>query len=494
MLEYFDDQIKNLLSGTPRPVAPVAPGAPLSPPPTTPTWTVSPGAAPSSAPVNWSTAQGATAFEPAPIARTVGGFGARAATLGRGVLGAAGTAGALSMIPLAAEAFASQSNPAYAPNLPTGFAETPGGAATGVNLPVRTPAAGNVPPPINRGGNVFGGYQGVGAVEGGRPAPLTTPPVDVGGDNYDRMGVQRAPTAYEQAYADASRVATSDSLFRQVDSQVGPGGNNGDAINARIRGFGANPSAVTNFNNAEFSAGNGVQVTRDANGQLTFTGAPNPYPKSYTKADGTATTNYTESEQYAGGVARANKEAAQLAAITSDKENEAALGKIYKNRSAVGRKQAIDLYIAQLGFKGTGAKLAQDAAIAAGKHGIDVQKLVLDSIRTQAEAGEKGASTGLKNFQLGAGMQTLLQGGTAAEASAVSAGRAVSGDRYVFNPTALPRPDGMVETLNNRSGQVQLTVPRIRPPTEGEIQAAMKAAPGKTRAELLAAAKARGYY
>lgn len=418
----------------------------------------------------------------------------------RSLLGFAGPIGAAAAIaPPLLGYIAGQSNPNYVPNNPTGFVDTAGGAATGVVLPVRTGAAGNVPPPStppllgyppDRASDwtlsdlIAGRARPATGVPAAAPAATLAPSAP---DNFDLMGTPAPATLTDFAAAAPAREANAQALMQGIDARIGAGGANPDAINSRIASFRNSPASVQDFNDAQFQSGTGVELRRDGSGNLTFGQQQTAFPKVYYKADGTPTQNYNESEQFISGTARANADKAQLAQIESTKENDAALQRIYSNKSAVGRQQAISLYVAGLGYKGETAKLAQAYALGAAKLGIDNQRLVLDTLKGQAEIGDKNASAATKAFQLNAAIQTRLNGGSAAQSAAVAAGRAVPGGRFTVPGSALPGPNGELPVLDANSGALQVK----KPVSEDDIKSTMRLR-GMTREQVVAQLRARG--
>jgi hypothetical protein len=391
----------------------------------------------------------------------------------------------------------SQSDPNYQPNLPTGFADTPAGAATGVVAPVRTQGAGNVPlprarapflnlPPITYDAREQAA-QNQRELNRVAPAQVAVPAIN--------PTVTTAPedTPYQRALDAALRVQGASDIQRNIDTQLGPGGTP-DGANARIRGFGARPGLVNDFNAAQAVSGTGVQVLRSPTGGLTFTDGPNAFPKQYTKPDGTATTNYNESEQFISGTARAAAEKAQLAKIEGDRDLDVLKQQIAANPTRAGKTLLLQQYLGELQSRSADRTLAATVGNNQAKLGIDASKLLLDAAKTQAEIKEKSGTGALSTLKLNMALNMLGKGDTAGAAALLGA-RANPGEKFVADPNELVKPGQGTRNIIGNAGTVKTV--KVAPvplpaPTEADI-AAIQKQKGWTRAETLANLREHSY-
>lgn len=302
------------------------------------------------------------------------------------------------------------------------FAETAGGAATGVIQPRRIA-------PL-----------GVPAVGSTTPLPAVAGPTN----SSDRGEVANALNNPQQATAaDFSAVQTADAAraggtLRTVDSQVGRGGygaNGGYArvenINERVRGFGANPAALANLNEAQRLNRTGITGTRQADGSISFANDPNAQKKIYTGADGKPTTNWNDTEEYQSAIQRNAADKGALAAIEKQNQFSDLQDNVRKARTVTGKKVATDILntavqadVARENAQGVRATAGAQLQRQAMKDNTDTQLKLLE---LQATLGDKAAETKLKQYKA-AGIET---------GKLDAAGNSLS-PNYVFEPTLKP--------------------------------------------------------
>lgn len=175
-------------------------------------------------------------------------------------------------------------------------------------------------------------------------------------------------------------------LLQSTDKLVGSAGTGDTAdINARIRGFGANPQALGNLNEAMRLDRTGVQATRDENGQITFSSAPGAQTQQYQTPDGKLTADYTKSAQYLGGVQRAQADAARLAELTNERDLNDAAANVRNATTVNGQRTALAVLAAKLQLQSTREKTAATAGTERSKL---LQELFLKAPGAQKEASE----------------------------------------------------------------------------------------------------------
>jgi hypothetical protein len=297
-------------------------------------------------------------------------------------------------------------------------------------------------------------------------------------------------TPYQQALEAALRVQGASDIQRNIDTQLGPGGTP-EGANARIRGFGARPDLVNDFNAAQAVSGTGVQVLRSPTGGLTFTDGPNAFPKQYTKPDGTATTNYNESEQFISGTARAAAEKAQLAKIEGDRDLDVLKQQIAANPTRNGKTLLLQQYLGELQSRSADRTLAATAGNNQAKLGIESTKLLLDAAKTQAEIKDKRGTGALSALKLNMAVDMLGKGNVKG-ASALLGARADPGEHFVRDQNQLSGPNDTTIRLVGNQGTVK-TVPIPLPSVTATQIAAAAQEKGISIAEATRRARANGF-
>lgn len=80
-----------------------------------------------------------------------------------------------------------------------------------------------------------------------------------------------------------------------------------------------NAASMDMYNQGLAAKGSGIQVSKDANGQLRLSGSTGPEKMQYTTPDGTPTDDYTKTRQYAEGVGVAKRDKELLATMQHDR-------------------------------------------------------------------------------------------------------------------------------------------------------------------------------
>lgn len=272
----------------------------------------------------------------------------------------------------------------------------------------------------------------------------TPPAVDTVPQNAREISRIPAPAGSPRDIL-AAQAADSESGFAKLLSTnalvgaggLGPDGGAGgtEAVNERIRGFGTNPRALEMFNEAQRLDRSGIQATRDANGQITFSSAPSATPRQYQAPDGSLTTNYNQSAQYREGVARAATDKAQLDAIERQRALETAQENVTNARTPKRLAAATEVLKSMLALEGQRGQTAVAVAAAQSKAGLDQSRLMLDFLKGKAEIGDKEASALIKQLTAGQGVRAIQEGQSAAEVSGILGQRGAQQPRMTVLPS-----------------------------------------------------------
>ena len=340
------------------------------------------------------------------------GYGARALNALK-MLGKGG----LATVPfqLAAGDIASRANnPNFQPDTSASVVENAGGAATGI----QRPSLGESRTALRTTGALGVDVAAQNARELARTAPPSAAPVADPSKQPHTAGPIGPNTAQAQIDAAADpRIAEkadrdrADTLLTTIDAQVGRGGYGAaggyagaDAINERIRGFGADPAALANLNEVQRLNRTGITGTRQANGTIMFSNDPTAPKKTYTGADGQPTTNWEDTQEYQSAIRRNAADTAKVGAIEQRDKFEA-LETAYRGAKTVtGKRLAAERLNTEMtlaaqrdiagGVRATaGAQLARQTQ----KDSVDTQMKLLE---LQASLGDKSAETKLKQLKI----------------------------------------------------------------------------------------------
>lgn len=292
------------------------------------------------------------------------------------------------------------------------------------------------------------------------------------------------------------------SVLPAVDKLIGPGGTyanggNPDAVNSRIRGFGANPEALTGLNRAQELNRTGITATRQENGNISFSGDPAAEKKIYTGADGKPTTKWTDTEEYQSAIARNAADKAALSKIESKKEQEGALA--LAARPATTARLGANATIAhalltnQIQRETNAATNAATNAETARKTTADQHKAAVDYMNAVSNGDLKAQEAAQKQFQVAMAGGVLASGGGFGAAAAAAGGRAGPHTTFGESVTSMPDPKtGALKIINHGTGEVKTVTPTPSLVTEGNITASMKAR-NLTRAQVIEQYKAAGH-
>ncbi len=415
---------------------------------------------------------------PAPAATTPPppGYGARALGAARtagGVL-RTGLAGGLVTAPfiMAAEDIYSRANVGLDGTqqggaLGASFAETPNGAATGVQLPsrgARATAIREASTPENAAQNRRELTRG-GAVVLATPGPEN---VTDTGAVADALNSPRQATATDFAAVQnegyAAQVADGNRAFG-VSRQLGATDGSSAANDARIRGFGANPGRLAQLNEIQRLDRTGIVGSRDANGQISFTNDPTAQKRQYEVGDGSFTTDYNKSAQYAQGVQLANQDKAALAALTERQQFEKLEGDVAR-ANAAGATGSLKTATDALNNARNVRAVQQNNAVTNAVAGAQLQRqtvkdqndTLINAAKAQAAIGKDAAETTLINTRIAEAEKARVAGKGPEVVSAILSGRA-STDSY----TAIPNLDpNKIDVLNRSTGAVIRKSPQVQ--------------------------------
>jgi hypothetical protein len=261
-----------------------------------------------------------------------------------------------------------------------------------------------------------------------------------------------------------------------------------ERINARIRAINSSPEALAGINEAQRLNGTGITATRDLNGRLVLSNAPGAVKKVYQAADGTTTTDYTKTEPYLSGVARAEAEKSQLGNIEDARALQQARGAIQRATTVHDRAVATELYKVEEQKQQSARTERLHAATESRKSDIEHGKLLVEAGAKGASATEALAKSENERMRTQAALQHLRDNpGDYAGAAAVSAGRSQGMGANTFMPSTTGND---VIIGNRRTGASEIQTP-TRFVTEANISATMTARK-MTRAQAIAAYKQQG--